>query len=208
MTTIVLTGASDGIGAVAASMLAARDVELVIVGRSPEKTRAVAEQTGARFHTADFSRLGNVLDLASVLATEHDSIEMLANNAGGLFSGPQLTEDGFERTFQVDHLAPFLLTHLLMDRLLAGHAAVVNTASVGARLFGRPDLDDVQTLNSFSANRAYGNAKLANILFTKGLHDRYAAQGLSSVAFHPGVIATNFASDGATLMNRLYQGPA
>lgn len=206
--TVVLTGGSDGIGAAAARILATRDVNLVIVGRSAEKTRAVAEETGADFHIADFARLADVDRIAAQIAADHGRIDVLANNAGGLFPGPQITEDGFEKTFQVDHLAPFMLTHRLLDPLLKGGGAVVNTASIGAKIFGRLDLEDIQTLTTFSANRAYGNAKLANILFAKGLHERFGTQGLSAVAFHPGVIATSFASDGGTMMNRLYQGAA
>ncbi len=206
--TVVLTGGSDGIGAAAARILATRDVNLVIVGRSAEKTRAVAQETGADFHIADFARLADVDRIAAEIAADHERIDVLANNAGGIFPGPQITEDGFEKTFQVDHLAPFLLTHRLLDPLLKGGGAVVNTASIGAKIFGRLDLDDIQTLRTFTPNRAYGNAKLANILFTKGLHERFGPRGLSSVAFHPGVIATSFASDAGTLMNRLYQGAA
>lgn len=206
--TVVLTGGSDGIGAAAARILTTRDVNLVIVGRSAEKTQAVAAETGADFHIGDFARLADVDRIATQIAADHGRIDVLANNAGGIFPGPQITEDGFEKTFQVDHLAPFLLTHRLLDPLLKGGGAVVNTASIGAKIFGRLDLEDIQTLTTFSANRAYGNAKLANILFTKGLHERFGAQGLSAVAFHPGVIATSFASDGGTMMNRLYQGAA
>ncbi|SLM99325.1 SDR family NAD(P)-dependent oxidoreductase [Brevibacterium yomogidense] len=206
--TVVLTGGSDGIGAAAARILSTRDVNLVIVGRSAEKTRAVAAETGASFHIADFARLADVDRIAAQIAADHERIDVLANNAGGIFPGPQITEDGFEKTFQVDHLAPFLLTHRLLDPLLKCGGTVVNTASIGAKIFGRLDLEDIQTLATFTPNRAYGNAKLANILFTKGLHERFGAQGLSSVAFHPGVVATSFASDGGTLMNRLYQGAA
>lgn len=131
---------------------------------------------------------------------------MLANNAGGIFSGPTTTTDGFEKTFQVNHLAPYLLTHLLIDTLVDSGASVVNTSSVGARLFGRIDLDDLNTWRSFSPNRAYGTAKLSNILFAKGLHERFHGQGLSAVAFHPGMVATSFASDTDSYFRRIYQG--
>src|SRR5690625_1392107 len=206
--TVVLTGGSDGIGAAAARILSTRDVDLVIVGRSADKTRAVADETGASFHIGDFARLADVDRVAGEIAAAHGRVDGLANNAGGLFPGPRITEDGLEKTFQVDHPAPFLLTHRLLEPLLRGGGAVVNTASMGAKVFGRLDLDDIQTLTSFTSNRAYGNAKLANILFTKGLHERFGAEGLSAVAFHPGVIATSFAADSGTLMNRLYQGAA
>lgn len=133
-----------------------------------------------------------------------DRIDVLAHNAGGLFSGPHRTADGFERTFQVNHLAAFLLTHELMDVLLASRAAVVNTSSVGARLFGRLDIDDLNDWDSFTPTKAYGDAKLANILFARGLHARYHDQGLNAVAFHPGNVATNFASDTTHFLRRVY----
>ncbi|MCH1883276.1 SDR family NAD(P)-dependent oxidoreductase [Agrococcus sp. ARC_14] len=204
--TVVITGASDGIGAAASEQLASAGDRIVVIGRSPEKTRAVARRIGAEHHVADFARLSEVRELASTLLAECEHIDVLANNAGGLFSGPIRTDDGFERTFQVNHLAPVLLTNLLLDRLIASRASVVNTSSAAARLFGHVDLDDLDGWKGFSPNRAYGNAKLANVLFAKGLHERFHAQGLSAVAFHPGVVATSFASDTTSPLRRLYFG--
>jgi NAD(P)-dependent dehydrogenase (short-subunit alcohol dehydrogenase family) len=129
---------------------------------------------------------------------------VLANNAGGLFSGPSKTSDGFEKTFQVNHLASFLLTHELLDILIASKAAVINTSSIGARLFGNINMSDLNNWEGFKPNKAYGDSKLANILFTKGLHNRYHASGLSSVAFHPGNVATNFASDTDSYFKHVY----
>lgn len=206
MRTIIITGASDGIGAAAGRQLAATDARLVLVGRSPEKTRAVAEATGAEHHLADFTRLDEVRDLASALNASCERIDVLANNAGGIFSGPSTTSDGFEKTFQVNHLAPMLLTHLLIEKLTDSRAAVVNTSSIGARLLSRLDLEDPSTLDGYTPNRAYGNAKLANILFTKGLHEQFHDRGLSSVAFHPGVVATSFASDTDSFFRGVYHG--
>lgn len=206
MPTIVLTGASDGIGAAAAEQLAEPGTDLVIVGRSPAKTQAVAERTGAEYHIADFTRLDEIRGLAESLLERHDRIDVLANNAGGLFSGPEFTEDGFEKTFQVNHLAPFLLTHLLADRLLSSRATVVATSSIASSAFSRLDLADIQTLHPYRPNRAYGNAKLANILFTKELHARFGRQGLSAVAFHPGAVATNFASETSSYLRQVYHG--
>ncbi|MFV0320587.1 MAG: SDR family NAD(P)-dependent oxidoreductase [Microbacterium sp.] len=204
MQTIIITGASDGIGAAAARQLAGEGRRLVLVGRSAEKTRAVAAETRSVHHVADFTRLDDVRDLAQAFLRECDRIDVLANNAGGIFAGPARTVDGFEKTFQVNHLAPYLLTYLLRDRLIASRAAIVNTSSIGARLFGRIDLDDIQTWNRYRPNRAYGNAKLANILFTKGLHNHFHDQGLSSVAFHPGNVATSFASDTTSYFRWVY----
>ena len=214
MRTIVITGASDGIGAAAARQLADSGVRLVLVGRSKEKTRAVAEATGAAYFTADFTSLATVRALADKLRASCERIDVLANNAGGIFSGPTRTVDGWEKTFQVNHLAPFLLTHQLHDVLVGSNAAVVNTSSMAARIWGKldtgtgkgTDLANVDLSHSYTANRAYGNAKLANILFTRQLHERYNGAGISTVAFHPGVVATNFASETDSYFKRLYHG--
>jgi NAD(P)-dependent dehydrogenase (short-subunit alcohol dehydrogenase family) len=209
MKTVIITGASDGIGAAAARQLATAEARVVVVGRSPEKTRAVAQAAGAEYLTADFARFDDVRQLADrLLATVgDDGIDVLANNAGGIFGDRTPTVDGHEKTIQVNHLAPFLLTNLLMPLLLAGDgAAVINTSSVGHRLFGRIDVDDLDNERRFSANKAYGDAKLANILFTKSLHTKFHSDGLSSVAFHPGTVRTNFAADSSSLMRLVYQG--
>ncbi|WP_425954578.1 SDR family NAD(P)-dependent oxidoreductase [Xylanimonas sp. McL0601] len=209
MKTIIVTGASDGIGAAAAQQLAAEGHRVVVVGRSPEKTEAVARRIGTEaFLHADFARLDDVRRLAADLRHLCPRIDVLANNAGGMFDGPVATVDGFERTFQVNHLAPFLLTHLLLDVLIDSGASVIATSSMGARGLSRIDADDLQTWHGFTTPRAYGNAKLANILFTKALHERYHARGLSAVAFHPGVIATNFASETRNWMRIGYHTPA
>ncbi|WP_454084158.1 SDR family NAD(P)-dependent oxidoreductase [Georgenia sp. Marseille-Q6866] len=205
--TIVLTGASDGIGAAAARRLVSDGHTVVLVGRSPEKTRAVAEELGADHFLADFTELAQVRSLAAALGSAYPRIDVLANNAGGIFGDRARTVDGFEKTLQVNHLAPFLLTNLLLDSLTASGASIVNTSSAAARLFGKIDLDDLQNEARYSANKAYGDAKLANILFTKELHRRFGARGLSAVAFHPGVVRTNFASDTTSLMRLIYRTP-
>lgn len=204
---MVITGASDGIGLAAARILAVNpDNRLVLVGRNPDKTRRVAEELGVTHLVADFEQLDEVRRLAGDLLACCERIDVLANNAGGMFDGPVITVDGFERTFQVNHLAPVLLTNLLIDRLLESRARVVNTASLAAKMYSRLDFADLQTLGRFSRNRAYGNAKLANILFAKGLDFFYAERGLHAVSFHPGVIATNFASGASGLLNSVYHG--
>jgi len=207
--TVVLTGASDGIGAASARQLAASGHRLIVVGRSVEKTRAVAADTGAEWFTADFARLDDVRELATKIADAvgDGGIDVLANNAGGIFGDQTPTVDGFEKTLQVNHLAPFLLTNLLLPQLRTGRAAIINTSSVAHRLFAKLDIDDLDNLKDFSANRAYGDAKLANVLFTKSLHTKFHGEGLSSVAFHPGTVQTNFASDSNTLMRFVYRTP-
>ena len=205
--TIVLTGASDGIGAAAARRLAGGGPEVVVVGRSAAKTRAVADEIGAPAHVVDFARLDEVRSLAGTLRAEHPRIDVLANNAGGIMGNRELTVDGFEKTFQVNHLAPFLLTNLLLGTLLASRATVIGTASAAARLFGRMDPDDLQNERSYSPSKAYGDAKLANILFTSELHHRFGAHGLAAAAFHPGVVSTNFAEGSTSPMRLLYRTP-
>ena len=205
--TIVITGASDGIGAAAARTLSAAGHRVVIVGRSPEKTAAVAKDLGVPFHVADYADLTQVRRLADELRQAYPRIDVLANNAGGIMGGRAITRDGFEKTFQVNHLAGFLLTELLMPTLRASRATVIQTASAAARHFSRFDIDDLQNEKAYSPQKAYGNGKLANILFTRELHRRHGADGISAVAFHPGVVATNFASDTTHLMRLLYHTP-
>ena len=203
--TIVITGASDGIGAAAARRIRATlpDTDLVLVGRNPAKTQAVATEVDAPFHVADFSRLDEVRNLAAELLTL-PRIDVLANNAGGIFDGPSRTTDGFELTWQVNYLAPYLLTNLLRDTLLASRASVVGTSSIASVLFSRFDPTDPETFDAFSPNRAYGNAKLATNWFAKALHDRFHDRGLSTVAFHPGVIATNFGAESSGILHHAY----
>ena len=203
----MITGASDGIGAAAAAQLAASGHRVVVVGRSPEKTKTVAEGIGADRFVADFADLAQVRRLAAELLAKYPKIDVLANNAGGQMGARTLTADGYETTFQVNQLAPFLLTNLLIGRLAESGASVVNTSSIGSKLYGHVDLDDLNSERSFGASRAYCTSKLENVLFTKELHRRYHAQGISALAFHPGVIASNFASDATNLTGLLYRTP-
>ncbi|GAB2585416.1 SDR family NAD(P)-dependent oxidoreductase [Microlunatus antarcticus] len=205
--TIVITGASDGIGAAAARKLVADGHLVVLVGRSPEKTAAVARELAAPYHVADFSDLGQVRRLADELGTAYDRIDVLANNAGGIMGHRTLTGDGHELTFQVNHLAPFLLTNLLLPLLTASQAKVIQTSSIAARLFGHVVLDDLDLERGYSPDRAYGNGKLENILFTRELDRRHRSDGIAAAAFHPGVVGTNFASDTTHPMRFLYQTP-
>lgn len=205
--TIVITGASDGIGAAAAGQLHAIGENVVVVGRNPEKTRAVAEGIGAPWHVADYADLDQVRQLAATLLERYDRIDVLANNAGGIFAERTLTRDGFEKTFQVNHLGGFLLTALLRERLIESRASVIQTSSIAAQRFSRFDIDDLQGERRFSSSTAYGNAKLANILFTKELARRFGGQGLNAVAFHPGAIASSFAGSARGAWHWLYTNP-
>jgi NAD(P)-dependent dehydrogenase (short-subunit alcohol dehydrogenase family) len=203
--TIVITGASDGIGAAAARQLHAAGEEVVVVGRSPAKTAAIAAELGVVSYVADYSELAQVRELAATLRARHPRIDVLANNAGGVFAERAITGDGYELTFQVNHLGGFLLTNLLIDLLIDSRASVIQTASAAAHRFSRFDIDDLQGERRYSATTAYGNGKLADILFTKELDRRYREEGLSAVAFHPGAVATDFAAEARGTWRFLYQ---
>lgn len=206
--TIVITGASSGIGAAAARELAGLGHRVVVVGRSPTKTAALARQLGAPYLTADFADLAQVRELAAQLRDRYPRIDVLSNNAGALMGGErETTVDGHERTFQVNYLAPFLLTNLLLDTLLSSHARVITTASQLGKILGRLDLDDLDAEHGYSLLRAYSDASLADLLLAQELHRRYADRGLSSAAFHPGIVATNVSAGSSLAMRLLYSAP-
>jgi NAD(P)-dependent dehydrogenase (short-subunit alcohol dehydrogenase family) len=204
--TIVLTGASSGIGRSAAVALAKGGAELAVVGRNPDRTRAVADEVGGTAHVCDFDRLDDVRRLAETLLEAHPRIDVLANNAGGLVSRREVTTDGFERTLQSNHLAPFLLTRLLLPRLLESGGRVVSTSSV-ANAFGRVRLDDLNWSKRAWVGgwRAYGTSKLLTNMFISQLAKRSSVEAF---AFHPGFVSTGFGTDSASMrmMNLLTSG--
>jgi NAD(P)-dependent dehydrogenase (short-subunit alcohol dehydrogenase family) len=202
---VVITGASDGIGAAAARLLRARGDRVIVVGRSLEKTERVARALGAPHYLADFSNLDEVRQLAARLQRDLTRIDVLANNAGGVMGQRFVTVDGNELTTQVNHLAPFLLTNLLMETLLASRARVINTSSSAHRFARHLDSNDLTLEHGYSAFDAYARAKLMNILTAAELHRRYHALGLSSAAFHPGVVRTSFASEFTSSVSGFYR---
>jgi len=202
--TIIITGASDGIGAEAARALSAAGDTVVIVGRSPQKTAAIAAELGADHFVADFAKLDDVRELAATLLERYPRIDVLANNAGGIMGERTLTVDGHEKTLQVNHLAPFLLTSLLSERLVASEASVITTASVANSLYGKIDIDDLHNEKHYTPNKAYGDSKLANILFTRELDRRFGDRGISAASFHPGLVATSFASNTTSVLRFVY----
>jgi NAD(P)-dependent dehydrogenase (short-subunit alcohol dehydrogenase family) len=191
--TIVITGASAGIGAQAAHRLAAEGWDVAVVGRNAERTAAVATSVGGTPFVADYDRLDDVRALAAALLERYPRIDVLANNAGGLVSERGLTADGHERTLQHNHLAPFLLTNLLLPRLVESDARVVSTASL-ANLAGSVRLDDLEWKKRAWVGgwRAYGTVKLETILFIKELARRTPLEAFS---FHPGYVSTGFGAD-------------
>jgi NAD(P)-dependent dehydrogenase (short-subunit alcohol dehydrogenase family) len=200
---LVITGASDGIGRSAARMFAASGAQVVMIGRNEAKTaaaaRAIMSDLGTRnvtWEVADLSRQDAVRDLAQRL---HDTapIDVLVNNAGALFLERELTAEGLERTFALNHLAYFTLTVLLLDRLAAaarpGAPARVINVSSRAHREARLSMADVQLEQRYAGWRAYANSKLANILFTRALARRVDPAKIVVHALHPGVVSTRFA---------------
>jgi NAD(P)-dependent dehydrogenase (short-subunit alcohol dehydrogenase family) len=193
--TIVITGASSGIGAIAARELAREGWDVAVVGRNPERTHAVADSIGGTPFLADYDRLDDVRTLAAELVKRYPTIDVLANNAGGLVGKRGLTADGHERTFQHNHLAPFLLTSLLTERLTESAARVIGTASVANRL-GHIRLNDLEWKHRayLGGWRAYGTSKIETILFA---HELATRTGLTAYSFHPGSVKTSFGTDTA-----------
>ncbi|MFL6059678.1 MAG: SDR family oxidoreductase [Marmoricola sp.] len=198
MKTIVITGASDGIGLESASQLAKQGHHLVLVGRNPGKLEAAvariaseSPQCPVESFACDFADLSAVRELAGALLAAYPRIDVLVNNAGTVFDKRTLTGDGFEATFAVNHLAGFLLTELLLDRVVAsGGARIVTTSSAG-HYRGTMDLDDLGFERGYQIMRAYGRSKLANVLYTRDLAIRLEGTGTTANCLHPGAVATN-----------------
>jgi NAD(P)-dependent dehydrogenase (short-subunit alcohol dehydrogenase family) len=200
--TVVVTGASSGIGAAAAIELAKRGATVVPVGRDAGRTAAVARKVGTEPLQADFSALEEVRRLARLLLERHDRIDVLVNNAGLVSGRRRITADGLELTMAVNHFAPFLLTNLVLDRLKASAPARVVTTASDAHRGGLLDVHDLNGERRWSAWSAYGTSKLANILFTRALARRLEGSGVVANCLHPGVIRTGLAR-GAPLPIRL-----
>ncbi|MFB2581919.1 SDR family NAD(P)-dependent oxidoreductase [Herbiconiux sp. P15] len=205
--TIVITGASSGIGAVTARHFAAEGDRVIVVGRNPERTREVAEGIGAEHLLADFASFAEVRGLAAALQERCDTIDVLLNNAGGLISERTRTVDGHDATIQTNLYSHYLLTRLLLPELhraaagtgpgtgetTPGRGRVITTSSVANRV-GRIDLDDLDRAHHAWQGgwRAYGTAKLAVILFTKELARREGPSGIEAYSVHPGAVNTSF----------------
>jgi NAD(P)-dependent dehydrogenase (short-subunit alcohol dehydrogenase family) len=196
--TVLITGATSGIGFEASVELARMGAQLVIVGRNEAKTAPKAEEVRKRsgsnrveFLICDFASQRQVRRLAEAFQARHDSLHLLVNNAGTVFPKRTLTEDGIEATFAVNHLSYFLLTHLLLDLLVkSAPARIVNVSSV-AHYRGTMDFDDLMFERGYRLMRAYSRSKLANVLFTRELARRLKGSGVTVNALHPGAVATN-----------------
>lgn len=203
--TIIITGASSGIGKAAAKLLKEKGHEVVIVGRSPERTKAVGEELGVDYYIADFTKLNDVRELGQKLHDKYPRIDVLINNAGGIYRDKrEVTVDGNERTFQTCHLAHFLLTNILLDTLIESKASIINTSSVGAAGLSKLDIHDLNLEKKYANTIAYGNAKLEVTLFAKEFNRRYGKLGVSMASFHPGNVLTNFASEADGFIHSMY----
>jgi NAD(P)-dependent dehydrogenase (short-subunit alcohol dehydrogenase family) len=199
--TILLTGATDGIGKRAALELAQAGQRVLLHGRNPQRGQAVlAELKSAtgnaalEYFNADLSSLAQVRGLAAEVQAKHERLDVLILNAGVFMKERVLTEDGFETTFAINHLAHFLLTHLLLDTLKPGARIVVVASQVHSS--GQINFDDLQLFEKFSGYAAYANSKLANVAFTYALAERLSGAGVTANCLHPGVIATKLLREG------------
>ena len=197
--TVLITGATAGIGKETAKELAKQGAKVVLVARNPERAAAVMEwitkETGNRelaFIQADFSDLSQVRDGAQKFIRDHGELDVLVNNAGAVFFGRQESRDGIEMTFAVNHLAPFLLTNLLLDALSKRPGARIVTVSSMAHAGAKIDFDDLELKRGYGAMKAYGRSKLANLLFTFELARRIEGSGVTANALHPGFVASEF----------------
>jgi NAD(P)-dependent dehydrogenase (short-subunit alcohol dehydrogenase family) len=205
--TILITGATSGIGFIAARALATMGASVVIVGHNSARAQAsvtqIQRETGnlaVNALIADLSSMQEVRQLAETFLERYPRLDVLLNNAGAVFFGRHTTVDGYERTFALNHLAPFLLTHLLRERLKADAPARIVTVASMAHVGQAIDCGDVnQTVRGYSAWRAYGESKLANIMFTYALARRLEGTGVTANTLHPGFVATRFARNNGPL---------
>ena len=199
---VVITGSTSGIGAAAAEALARLGARLVLVARDRERAQATLAKLPSKKHTvhyANLSRLSEMKRIAAEIAAAESRIDVLINNAGGAFAHRRVTEDGLEMSFAVNHMAYFVVTLGLLERLReSAPSRIVNTAS-GTYASASIDFDDLQSERGYSGAAAYARSKLANILFTRELARRIEGTGVTANCFHPGFVATRIGhQDGGT----------
>jgi NAD(P)-dependent dehydrogenase (short-subunit alcohol dehydrogenase family) len=205
---VVVTGATSGIGEVAADRLAQKGARIVFVARDRERGeaarkhfRAIAGQSDHTVHYADLTKLADQKRVAKEIADSEPQIDVLINNAGAMFGSRQVTEDGLEKTFALNHMSYFTVTNILLDRLKATPGArIVSTAS-GAHVGNKLNFDDLQSEKSYSPFAVYGRSKLMNILFTRELAKRLAGTGVTANCLHPGFVGTRFGDESGGLMS-------
>jgi NAD(P)-dependent dehydrogenase (short-subunit alcohol dehydrogenase family) len=208
-TTVLVTGGSGGIGKATALGLATMGAHLAITGRDRGRTDAAAVEIrtvgGGQVDAfvADLSSQSELRRLADEVLQRLPRIDVLVNNVGGYWNTRHVTADGLERTFALNHLAAFLLTDLLLDRLKQSAPARVITVSSHVQASGQIDFDDLQGARSYSGARAYGQSKLANVLFAYELARRLRGTSVTSNALHPGVVRTSFGAEDPGGVQRL-----
>ena len=199
---VLVTGGTAGIGKATAIGLAALGARVGITGRDQARTeaaaasiRAAAGSPAVDAFAADMSIQAGVRRLAAQVADTYPRLDVLVNNVGGFWAHRHVTADGLERTFALNHLAPFLLTNLLLARLTASAPARILTVSSGAHARGRIDFGDLQGERNYSGQRAYSQSKLANVMFTYELARRLDDTGVTATVLHPGVVRTSFGAE-------------
>ncbi len=204
----LVTGATSGVGAVTARVLAEHGATVVLIGRDRERCAAAArriqEETKNRsveFLVGDLSAQRGIRGLAEEFRSRHDRLDVLVNNAGAMYWGREETVDGLERTFALNHLSYFLLTNLLLDTLKASAPSRIVSVSSESHRGAKINFDDLQAKRSYSAMRAYGQSKLGNVLFTNELARRLNGSGVTTNALHPGFVASNFAKNNGGIIS-------
>ena len=200
--TVLITGGTGGIGRAAAIGLASMGARVGITGRDrarAERSAAdIARESGnpaVDVFAADMSSQAEVRRLASEVLAAYPRLDVLLNNVGGFWAHRHVTADGLEHTFALNHLAPFLLTSLLLERLIASAPARIVTVSSGAQSMGRIDFDDLMGEGKYSGQRAYNQSKLANVMFTYELAKRLKGTGVTATVLHPGMTSTGFGAE-------------
>jgi retinol dehydrogenase-14 len=208
--TVLVTGATSGIGRATAEGLARLGARVGIVGRDRARTERAAEEIrGSAGHeavdvfVADLSSQAEVRRVAEEVLAAYPRLEVLVNNVGGFWAHRHTTADGLEHTFALNHLAPFLLTNLLLERLRESAPSRVVSVSSGAQSMGRIDFDDLQGERDYSGQRAYNQSKLANVLFTYELARRLDGTAVTANVLHPGVVDTSFGLEDSVRWQRV-----
>jgi retinol dehydrogenase 12 len=214
--TILVTGATNGIGEVAALELAKLDAHVIVVSRSESKCaetvkKIIAESNNKHIEyiAGDLSSLAGIRHVAQQFLEKYKRLDVLLNNAGGIFTSRQLSTDGLEMTFALNHMSYFLLTHLLLNTLKAtakeyGEARVVSVSSGAHHAVGGVKFDDLQRKKSYSAFSVYGETKLMNILFTQELAKRLSGTTVTANVLHPGFVKTGFGQNTSGFLGNLF----
>ena len=208
--TVLVTGGTGGIGRATATGLAAMGARVGITGRDIARTRAAAAEVAMASGNpavdpfpADMSSQAEVRRLAEEVLAAYPRLDVLVNNVGGFWATRHLTADGLERTFAVNHLAAFLLTGLVLDRLKASAPARIVTVSSNAQAAARLNFDDLQGERSYSGQRAYSQSKLANVVFTYELARRLEGTCVTATALHPGLVRTSFSAEDPSRLSKV-----